>query len=92
LKTWARQSSKLPTAAKRLDLLHELIPGSKTIAVLIDVDFGPSARFRADVEVAARAPGVASPTLQASKPGEIEAAFDSLVSRRSSKLWRGRWR
>jgi putative ABC transport system substrate-binding protein len=73
-------------AAKRLDLLHELIPGSKTIAVLIDVDFGPSARFRADVEVAARALGVASPILQASKPEEIEAAFDSLAQTRPDAL------
>jgi len=36
----------------RLELLCERIPGSKTIAVLINVDFGPSARFRADVEAA----------------------------------------
>jgi ABC-type uncharacterized transport system substrate-binding protein len=42
-------------AAKRLELLRELIPGLKTIAVLINADFGPSARFRADVEAAARA-------------------------------------
>ena len=42
-------------AAKRLELLRELIPSSKTIAVLINVDFGPSARFRTDVEAAARA-------------------------------------
>jgi ABC-type uncharacterized transport system substrate-binding protein len=37
-------------AAKRLQLLRELIPASRTIAVLINADFGPSARFRADVE------------------------------------------
>jgi putative ABC transport system substrate-binding protein len=66
-------------AAKRLQLLHELIPGSKTIAVLINVDFGPSARFRTDVEAAARTLGVATPILQASKPGEIETAFDDLA-------------
>ena len=40
-------------AAKRLELLHQLIPNSKTIAVLINADFGPSALFRADVEAAA---------------------------------------
>src|SRR5262249_47681447 len=34
-------------AAKRLDLLRELIPVSKSIAVLINTDFVPSARFRA---------------------------------------------
>jgi putative ABC transport system substrate-binding protein len=73
-------------AAKRLELLHELIPGSKTIAVLVNIDFGPSARFQADAEQAARALGVATPILQASKPSEIEAAFDSLVQTRPDAL------
>jgi putative ABC transport system substrate-binding protein len=73
-------------AAKRLELLRELIPGSKTIAVLINADFGPSARFRADVEAAARALGVATPILQVSKPDEIEAAFDSLAQARPDAL------
>ena len=73
-------------AAKRLELLRELIPGSKTIAVLINVDFGPSARFRADVEAAARALGVATPFLHASRPDEIETAFDSLAQTRPNAL------
>jgi putative ABC transport system substrate-binding protein len=68
------------------ELLRELIPGSKTIAVLINVDFGPSARFRADVEAAARALGVATPILQASQRGEIETAFDSLAQTRPDAL------
>jgi putative ABC transport system substrate-binding protein len=66
-------------AAKRLDLLREIVPHSKSIAVLINLDFGPSARFRADVEAAARALGLAAPTLQASNPGEIETAFNNLA-------------
>jgi putative tryptophan/tyrosine transport system substrate-binding protein len=69
-------------AAKRLELLRELIPGSKTIAVLINVDFGPSARFQADVEAAGRTLGVATPILPASKPSEIETAFDTLAQTR----------
>ena len=73
-------------AAKRLELLRELIPGSKTIAVLINADFGPSGRFRTDVEAAARALGVTTPILQASKPGEIETAFDSLAQTRPDAL------
>jgi putative tryptophan/tyrosine transport system substrate-binding protein len=72
--------------AKRLELLRELVPGSKTIAVLINADFGPSARFRADVEAAAHALGVATPILQASKPSEIETAFDSLAQTRPDAL------
>jgi putative ABC transport system substrate-binding protein len=73
-------------AAKRLELLRELIPGSKTIAVLINEDFGPSARFRTDVEAAARALGVTTPILQASNPGEIETAFDRLAQTRPDAL------
>ena len=73
-------------AAKRLELLRELIPGSKTIAVLINLDFGPSARFRTDVEAAARALGVATSFLQASKPDEIGTAFDSLAQTRPDAL------
>src|SRR5262249_40634884 len=66
-------------AAKRLDFLRQLVPNSKNIAVLINADFGPSARFRADLEAATRALGLATPILQASKPSEIETAFDSLA-------------
>jgi putative ABC transport system substrate-binding protein len=73
-------------AAKRLDLLRELVPHSKSIAVLINADFGPSARFQADVEAAARALGLATPILQASKPSEIETAFDKLAQTRPDAL------
>jgi len=73
-------------AAKRLDLLRELVPHSKSIAVLINLDFGPSARFRADVQAAARALGLATPTLQASNPGEIETAFNNLAQTRPDAL------
>jgi putative tryptophan/tyrosine transport system substrate-binding protein len=73
-------------AAKRLDLLRELVPHSKSIAVLISADFALSARFRAEVEAASGALGLAAPILQASKPGEIEAAFDSLAQLRPDAL------
>jgi putative tryptophan/tyrosine transport system substrate-binding protein len=73
-------------AAKRLELLREFIPGSKTIAVLVNLDFGPSARFRAEVEAAGRALGLATPILSASKPDEIEAAFDSLARARPDAM------
>jgi putative ABC transport system substrate-binding protein len=73
-------------AAKRLELLHELVPGSKTIAVLFNADFGASARFRADVEAAARALGLATPFLQASNRSEIETAFNGLAQTRSDAL------
>ena len=52
-------------SAKRLDLLRELVPHSKSIAVLINSDFGPSARFRADVEAAAHALGLVPTFIEA---------------------------
>jgi hypothetical protein len=39
-------------AAKRLGLLHQLLPHAKTVATLINLDFQPSERFQADVESA----------------------------------------
>jgi len=73
-------------AAKRLDLLRQLVPRSRSIAVLINADFGPSARFQADVEAAVPALGLAAPILQASKPNEIETAFDILALTRPDAL------
>ena len=73
-------------AAKRLELMRELVPHSKSIAVLINSDFGPSARFRGDVEAAARALGLAIPILEASKPSDFETAFNSLAQTRPDAL------
>ena len=66
-------------AAKRLDLLRQLVPHSRSIALLINADFGPSASFRVDVEAAAGALGLATPVLQASNLNEIQSAFDILA-------------
>jgi putative tryptophan/tyrosine transport system substrate-binding protein len=76
-------------AAKRLDLLRELVPHSKSIAVLINSDFGPSARFRADVEAAARALGLAAPILDASNPSEIETASITSLKPALMPFWSG---
>jgi len=76
-------------AAKRLELLRELIPGSKTIAVLVNLDFGPS-HFQADVEAAARTLGLATPILRASNSSEIETAFDNLARPVLTPSWSGR--
>src|SRR6266487_734831 len=62
-------------AAKRLELLHELIPNAKTIAVLINSDFGPSGRFHADVEAAAPVLGMSIAPLQTNNEREIDSAF-----------------
>jgi putative ABC transport system substrate-binding protein len=66
-------------AAKRLQLLRELVPWARTIAVLINSDFPVSARFQADAEAAARAIGVPIQFLQANSEGEIDGTFKSLA-------------
>jgi putative tryptophan/tyrosine transport system substrate-binding protein len=66
-------------AAKRFELLHELLPHAKTIATLINSDFGPSGRFQADVDEAARALGLSIQQMQASNEREIDHAFDILA-------------
>lgn len=73
-------------AAKRLELLHEMIPHAKTIAVLVNFDFGPSGRFQADVEAAARALGLAIQLLPANNEREIDAAFTSLAQASADAL------
>ncbi len=73
-------------AAKRLGLLHELIPHAKTIAVLINLDFQPSERFQADVEAGARVLGLSIQRLEASNEREIEAAFNRLTEARVDAL------
>jgi putative tryptophan/tyrosine transport system substrate-binding protein len=65
-------------AAKRLELLRELVPRARTIAVLIEPAWPTSARFKADVEAAARIIGLPVRFLQANNEREIESAFKSL--------------
>jgi putative ABC transport system substrate-binding protein len=73
-------------AAKRLDLLHELVPHAKTIAVLINSDFGPSGRFRSDVEAAAGVLRLSIEFLQVNNEPEIDHAFNSLAQSRPEAL------
>src|SRR3954452_7449249 len=73
-------------AAKRLALLHEMLPEAKTVAVLINSDFGPSGRSRNDIEAAAPALGLVVRFLQANSEAEIDAAFASLATAHADAL------
>jgi putative tryptophan/tyrosine transport system substrate-binding protein len=73
-------------AAKRLDLLRELVPHAKSIAILINSDFVSSGNFRSDVEAAARALGLAIEFLQANNEREIDHAFNNLAQTRADAL------
>jgi putative tryptophan/tyrosine transport system substrate-binding protein len=73
-------------AAKRVDLLRELVPHAKTIAILINSDFGPSGHFQSDVEAAARALKLSIEFLQANNEREIGEAFSTLAQTRADAL------
>jgi ABC-type uncharacterized transport system substrate-binding protein len=73
-------------AAKRLQVLYELIPNAKIIAVLINPDYGGSRRFLADAEAAARALGVSIRPLEANNEREIKDAFGHLAQVRADAL------
>jgi len=72
-------------AAKRLELLRELVPAANRVAVLVNPSFVPETMLR-DVEAAARAMGLQAQVFNASTSREINAAFASFVRERPDAL------
>ncbi len=66
-------------AAKRLGLLHELIPKTAVVGVLLDAAFLDSASEVRDAEDAGRAIGLQTLILKVSNEREIDAAFTRFV-------------
>ena len=74
--------------AKRLELLHELVPKAVRFAMLVNPENVPvAARTLHEVPEAARARGLQIQILNASTENEIEAAFDTLVRDRIDALF-----
>ena len=74
-------------AAKRLELLRELVPAANRVAVLVNPSFVPETMLR-DVEAAARAMGLQAQVFNASTSREINAAFaTSFVRERPNALF-----
>ena len=77
-------------AAKRLDLLHELLPRAARIAVLVNpANAMNTASILRDVEAAARAIGLQVQVLNASTSREISAAFENVGRDRPDALFVG---
>jgi putative ABC transport system substrate-binding protein len=76
--------------AKRLGLLHELLPGAARIALLVNPG-NPSASESTSRELpdAARALGLQTMVIEAGTSNEIEAAFATLVRQRADALFVG---
>ena len=71
---------------KRLELLSELVPQARVIALLVNPNNPSAERIMRDVQEAARAKGVQLPILKAGTESEIDAAFASLVQLHAGAL------
>jgi putative ABC transport system substrate-binding protein len=71
---------------KRFELLSELVPQAKVIALLVNPNYPATERVIRAVQEAARANGVQLHILKASTESEIDAAFAALVQRQAGAL------
>src|SRR5262245_150918 len=77
-------------AAKRLELLRELVPGATRVAVLVNpANAGQTDATLRDVQPAARAIGLHIQVLSANTNGEIDAAFATFERERPDALFIG---
>jgi putative ABC transport system substrate-binding protein len=72
--------------AKQIDVLHQLIPGMKVVALLINPNSPEAARQPADAQEATRKLGIELQILNASTDAEIDGAFASLPQIRADAL------
>jgi putative ABC transport system substrate-binding protein len=73
--------------AKRLEMLHEMVPAATSIALLTNPgDPALAAAETKELEAATRALGLRLEPLSASKPNEIDTAFDTFVGQRLGAL------
>src|SRR5262245_2096674 len=75
--------------AKRLELLLELMPGAKNLAVLVDPAVPPTQTTLREVTAAASTMGLRIKTLNVSNSSEINGAFATLARERPDVLFVG---
>jgi putative ABC transport system substrate-binding protein len=68
-------------ASKRLEILRELLPGLRTLAILVDTGAPNSVLERGEVQTAAQTLGLATVTSEVQKVEDIAPAFDALKGR-----------
>jgi putative ABC transport system substrate-binding protein len=71
---------------KRLELLSELVPQAKVIALLVNPKNPATEHVMRDVQEAARVKGLQLPILKANSESEIDAAFATLVQLQAGAL------
>jgi ABC-type uncharacterized transport system substrate-binding protein len=74
-------------AAKRLDLLREMVPAATRVAVLVSPSSAASSESTRDTTAAARAMGLQVQVLNADTSREIDAAFATLARERPDALF-----
>jgi len=72
--------------AKRLQLLHELMPNAAVVAIIVNPNNPQADEQMQELQAAARTLGVQVEAFKAGSPSEIDAAFAKLVERRASAL------
>ena len=72
--------------AKRLGLLHELVPQASTIGLLLNPNFPPAQHQLEEVQIAAQATNLQILALRASTDRDIDEAFDRLIKQRIAAL------
>jgi putative ABC transport system substrate-binding protein len=65
--------------SKRLALLHELVPGARVVALLVNPNNAEAARQPAELQEAARSIGLRLVILNATAAGDIDTAFATMV-------------
>jgi putative ABC transport system substrate-binding protein len=72
--------------AKRLGLLHELVPSATMVAMLLNPNYPDAETQLREVQEAARTIGIQLLVLKASSEGDFEAAFATLVQQQTGAL------
>jgi putative ABC transport system substrate-binding protein len=65
-------------AGKRLELLRQMVPGLRRLAIMVDVGYPAANKEFAECQTAAGALGLEAIVLELRSPEDIETAFDSL--------------
>jgi len=72
--------------AKRLGVLHEMVPKATTIAVLVNPNYSPAESQLRDVQEAAARLGVRLVVVRANAESDFDSAFATIVQRRAGAL------
>ena len=72
--------------AKRLQLLHELVPTAAVVAIIVNPNNPQADQQLQELQAAARTLGIQIEALKAGTPNEIDTAFANVVQRRAGAL------